>query len=56
MSLTSYVSAFLKPLRKRATMSVLAYRVRARHPTLNASPTSIGHRRRPRRQGNSAAG
>lgn len=41
MSLTSYVSAFFKPLRKRATMSVLAYRVRARHPTLNAYPTSI---------------
>ena len=41
MSLTDYISAFLKPLRKRATMAILAYRVRARHRTLNAHPTAI---------------
>lgn len=41
MSVAHYLSAILKPLRKRATMIVLAYRVRVRHPTLNAHPTSI---------------
>lgn len=41
MRLTNYVAAFFKPLKKRATMSILAYRVRARNPTLTAHPTSI---------------
>jgi len=41
VSLIDYVSAFLKPLKKRATMSILAYRVRARNQTLTAHPTSI---------------
>jgi len=41
MRIADYVSAFLKPLKKRATMSILAYRVRARNPTLTAHPTSI---------------
>lgn len=37
----NYVSAVLGPLRKRATMALLAFRVRARHPTLRAHPTSV---------------
>ena len=41
MRLTNYVAAFFKPLKKRVTMSILAYRVRARNPTLTAHPTSI---------------
>ena len=41
MRLMNYVSAFVRPLRKRVIMAALAYRVRARHPTLNAHPTSI---------------
>lgn len=41
MPLTNYISAVLRPLKKRATMAVLAYRVRAKNPTLTAHPTSI---------------
>ena len=41
MRLSNYVSAFVKPLKKCATMAILAYRVRAKNPTLNAHPTSI---------------
>src|SRR2546423_5385453 len=41
MSLKNHISAILKVRRKRATMAVLAHRVRARHPTLRAHPTAI---------------
>ena len=41
MSMMNHVRAILTPLRKRATMAVLAHRIRARHPTLEAHPTSI---------------
>ncbi len=41
MPLNDYISAFAKPLKKRATMAILAYRVRAKNPTLTAHPTSI---------------
>ena len=41
MRLSNYLSAFVKPLKKRVTMSILAYRVRAKNPTLTAHPTSI---------------
>ena len=41
MSVMNHVRAILTPLRKRATMAVLAHRIRARHPTLKAHPTSI---------------
>ena len=36
-----HVTALLVPLYKYTTMAILAYRVRARHPTLMAHPTSI---------------
>lgn len=41
MSFGSHIRAVRTPLRKRAVMIILAYRVRARHATLNAHPTSI---------------
>ena len=41
LPLTNYIFAFVRPLKKRATMAILAYRVRAKNPTLTAHPTSI---------------
>ena len=41
MSLASGLHALFAPMRQRAIMAILAYRVRARHPTLNAHATSI---------------
>jgi acetyltransferase-like isoleucine patch superfamily enzyme len=41
MSFASHVNAIAAPLRKRAIMAVLAYRVRARHPTLVSHPTAV---------------
>lgn len=37
----NHFAALLVPICKYATMTVLAYRVRVRHPTLKAHPTSI---------------
>lgn len=41
MQIRSHAQALLSALRKRATMAVLAHRVRARNPTLIAHPTAI---------------
>lgn len=41
MSFASHFRALIAPLRQRAAMAILAHRVRARHPTLRAHPTSI---------------
>lgn len=41
MSLSAHINAVLSPLRERITMAILAYRVRARHPTLIAHPTAM---------------
>ena len=42
MSFRSHVAAIAAPLRRRTTRAILAHRVRARHPTLNADVTSSG--------------
>jgi acetyltransferase-like isoleucine patch superfamily enzyme len=41
VSLGSHLKAAVSPLRQRAIRAILAYRVRARNPTLNADATSI---------------
>ena len=41
MSFANHVKAIMAPLRKRATMAILAHRVRARHPTLSSHPTAV---------------
>ena len=41
MSVGNHVRAFVTPLRKRAVMSLLSHRVRARNPTMDAHPTVI---------------
>lgn len=41
MSVADHLNAFFTPLRERAVMAVLAYRVRARNRTLRVHPTTI---------------
>jgi acetyltransferase-like isoleucine patch superfamily enzyme len=41
MVLARHISAFMAPLRQRVVDAILAYRIRARHPSMRCHPTAL---------------